>query len=183
MRSAPPPRRRPPSARALARACGLLGGLTAAWAGSAAGAMGQERYNTEAYRRVTGALTCQCGGCNAIVSECAMDRCPSSNPIREETAERLKAGETPEAVIARFRDRYGLSVLAAPPAAGFHLTAWMLPGVVLLLGGAAAALVIRRWRQETPAPAAPAADAAANAAGAARPEVLARIERDIADLR
>ena len=179
MPSAEPPRR-PPSARALARACCLLGGLTAGWAG---GAAAQERYNTEAYRQVTGALTCQCGGCNAIVSECAMDRCPSSNPIREETAERLKAGETPEAVIARFRDRYGLSVLAAPPAAGFHLTAWMLPGVFLLFGGAAAALVIRRWRRETPEPAAPAEGGAANAAGAARPEVLDRIERDIADLR
>ena len=173
----------PPSAPAPARARRILVGLAAVWAGSAAGTMGQERYNSEAYRQVTGALTCQCGGCNAIVSECAMDRCPSSNPIREETAERLQAGETPEAVIARFRDRYGLSVLAAPPAAGFHLTAWMLPGVVLLLGGAAAALVIRRWRQETPAPAAPAEGPPANAAGAARPEVLARIERDIADLR
>ena len=182
MRSAPPTRH-PPSTRTLARARCIVVGLASVWAGSAADTVAQERYNSEAYRQVTGALTCQCGGCNAIVSECAMDRCPSSNPIREETAERLQAGETPEAVIARFRDRYGLSVLAAPPAAGFHLTAWMLPGVVLLLGGAAAALVIRRWRRETPAPAAPAEGPPANAAGAARPEVLARIERDIADLR
>lgn len=170
-----------PPLRAFAGARRLL--LAGTLAGAAAGAAAQERYNSEAYRQVTGALTCQCGGCNAIVSECAMDRCPSSNPIREETAERLQAGEAPEQVIARFRDRYGLSVLAAPPAAGFHLAAWLLPGVVLLLGGAAAALVIRGWRRGTPAPAAPADAAAPDAPGAARPEVLARIERDIADLR
>lgn len=156
-------------------------------AGAERPARAQERYNTEEYRRVTGALTCQCGGCTAIVSECAMDRCPSSNPIREEAAERLRAGETPEAVIARFRDRYGLAVLAAPPAAGFHLTAWVLPGVFLVFGGAAAAFVIRRWRRETPNPAvapggaAPGADGAAGAA--ARPEVIARIEREVSELR
>ncbi|MYE44534.1 MAG: hypothetical protein F4X79_10980, partial [Acidobacteria bacterium] len=42
--------------------------------------IGQDRYNSADYQRVTHALTCQCGGCNAIVGECAMDRCPSSEP-------------------------------------------------------------------------------------------------------
>lgn len=151
--------------------------------GGAGRAPAQDRYNTEAYRQVTGALTCQCGGCNAIVSECAMDRCPSSNPIREETAERLRAGETPEAVIARFRDRYGLAVLAAPPAAGFHLTAWVLPGVFLVLGGAAAAFVIRSWRRETPGPKADGGAAPGTGGDAGRPEVIARIEREVSELR
>ena len=53
----------------------------------------QDRYNSADYQQVTHALTCQCGGCNAIVGECAMDRCPSSEPIREEVAERLQAGK------------------------------------------------------------------------------------------
>lgn len=167
-------RRRPRLALPLAAAALLS-------VGSGRPAPAQDRYNTEEYRRVTGALTCQCGGCNAIVSECAMDRCPSSNPIREETAERLRAGETPEAVIARFRDRYGLAVLAAPPAAGFHLTAWVLPGAFLLFGGAAAAFVIRRWRRATPDPAAGAAPGAAGEAG--QREVIARIEREVSELR
>lgn len=169
---------RPPTARLA-----LLPATVSILAGGAGGAAAQDRYNTEAYRQVTGALTCQCGGCTAIVSECAMDRCPSSNPIREETAERLRAGEAPDEVIARFRDRYGLAVLAAPPTAGFHLTAWVLPGVFLVFGGAAAAFVIRSWRRETPGPKADGGAAAGTDAEPGQPEVIARIEREVSALR
>ena len=137
-------------------------------------ATGQERYNSEAYRRVARALTCQCGGCNALVAECAMDRCPSSEPIREEIAERLQAGEEPEAVIRMFAERYGLVVLAAPPASGFHLSAWILPVVFLLGGAVVAAFVLRRWRQGA---------APATSATEAPPEVVARIEREVARIR
>lgn len=138
----------------------------------------QERYNSADYQRVTHALTCQCGGCNALVGECAMDRCPSSNPLREEIAERLQAGEEADDIIAMFAERYGLVVLAAPPATGFHLSAWLLPGVFLLGGAVLAVTVLRRWRAN-----APAAAAAAAAAIEAPPEVIARIERDVDRIR
>ena len=138
----------------------------------------QERYNSADYRRVTHALTCQCGGCSALVGECAMDRCPSSNPLREEIAERLQAGEEADDIIAMFAERYGLVILAAPPATGFHLSAWLLPGVFLLGGAVLAVTVLRRWRANAPAPA-----AAAAAAIEAPPEVIARIERDVDRIR
>ena len=143
--------------------------------------MGQDRYNSADYQRVTHALTCQCGGCNAIVGECAMDRCPSSEPIREEVAERLQAGENAEDIIATFAERYGLVILSAPPTSGFHLTAWILPGV-FLLGGAAVVFTVLRRRRGTAA-AAPAGGGAAVPAGEASPEVLARIERDVEQIR
>jgi len=98
--------------------------------------LAQERYNSADYQEVTGAMVCQCGGCNARVSECAMDRCPSSEPIREEVAGRLQAGESVESILAAFTERYGLRILAAPPASGFHLSVWILPFVALGLGGA-----------------------------------------------
>lgn len=138
----------------------------------------QERYNSADYQRVTHALTCQCGGCNAIVGECAMDRCPSSEPIREEVAERLQAGENAENIISSFAERYGLVILSAPPTSGFHLSAWILP-VVFLLGGAVLAItMLRRWRSAVPAGA-----AAAVSADEVSPEVLARIERDVDQIR
>ena len=138
----------------------------------------QERYNSADYQRVTHALTCQCGGCNALVGECAMDRCPSSEPIREEVAERLQAGENPEDIIGTFAERYGLVILSAPPTSGFHLSAWILP-VVFLLGGAVLAItMVRRWRN-----AAPAGVAAAVPGNEVSPEVLARIERDVDQIR
>ena len=143
-------------------------------------AVSQDRYNSADYQRVTHALTCQCGGCNAIVGECAMDRCPSSEPIREEVAERLQAGEAAEDIISMFAERYGLVILSAPPASGFHLSAWILPGVFLLGGAAVVFTVLRRRRSAT---AVPAGGDAAVPAVEASPEVLARIERDVEQIR
>lgn len=140
--------------------------------------LSQDRYNSADYQRVAHALTCQCGGCNALVGECAMDRCPSSEPIREEIAERLQAGENADDLIARFAERYGLVILAAPPTTGFHLTAWVLPVVFLLGGGVVAVSVMRRRRKGPPASAAPGASATE-----APPEVIARIERDVEHIR
>ena len=139
-------------------------------------AVPQDRYNSAEYQRVTHALTCQCGGCNALVGECAMDRCPSSEPIREEVAERLQAGEAPEDVIATFAERYGLVILSAPPASGFHLSAWILPAVFLLGGGVIAVTVLRRWQRSAPA-------TVTAASVEVSPEVIARIERDVDQIR
>ncbi len=136
--------------------------------------LAQERYNSDDYQRVTGAMVCQCGGCNARVSECAMDRCPSSEPIREEVAERLQAGESAESVLAAFTERYGLRILAAPPASGFHLSVWVLPFVALALGGLLAVRVLGRWRRSA---------AVGDAAPPPSPEMLARLERDIDQMR
>ncbi len=134
----------------------------------------QERYNSDDYRHVTDAMVCQCGGCNARISECAMDRCPSSEPIREEVAERLQAGESPESILAAFTERYGLRILAAPPASGFHLSVWILPLVALVLGGLLAARVLGRWRRTSMAGSAPETPS---------PEMLARLERDLEEIR
>ena len=141
-------------------------------------AVSQDRYNSADYQRVTHALTCQCGGCNAIVGECAMDRCPSSEPIREEVAARLQAGDDAQDIIGTFVERYGLVILSAPPTSGFHLSAWILPGVFLLGGAVLAVTMLRRWRS-----AAPAGAAAAVPADEVSPEVLARIERDVDQIR
>ena len=141
-------------------------------------AVSQDRYNSADYQRVTHALTCQCGGCNAIVGECAMDRCPSSEPIREEVAARLQAGDDAQDIIGTFVERYGLVILSAPPTSGFHLSAWILPGVFLLGGAVLAITMLRRWRS-----AAPAGAAAAVPADEVAPEVLARIERDVDQIR
>ena len=141
-------------------------------------AISQDRYNSEDYRAVGRALTCQCGGCNARVAECAMDRCPSSEPIREEIAERLQAGESAEEVVQTFAERYGLVILAAPPTTGFHLAAWILPGVFFLGGAVVAVSVMRRRRKSAPASPAPGVPTAE-----AQAEVIARIERDVEHIR
>ena len=69
--------------------------------------------------------------------------------------------------------QYGDRVLAAPKAKGFGLTAYLVPIAAVLLGAAAIAFAVRRWRRRPPA--AP----AATATQAADPRETARLEADL----
>jgi cytochrome c-type biogenesis protein CcmH len=50
--------------------------------------------------------------------------------------ERLARGDTEEEVVQYFVDRYGPSVLAAPPARGLGLVLWVVPALVVTAGAA-----------------------------------------------
>jgi cytochrome c-type biogenesis protein CcmH/NrfF len=116
---------------------------------SAATTVAQERLNTPEYRKACAALMCQCGGCSATVYTCAMEHCHSAEPIREEIADRIQKGESAESIVKVFEERYGLAILAAPPTSGFHLTAWIAPFAVLLVGFFFTRHVLRSWKQQT----------------------------------
>ena len=85
----------------------------------------------------------------------------------------IRRGKSNPAILQDMVDQYGLRVLAAPPAAGFNLTAWVLPGVALIIGLVAVLGIVRRWRakvsgaaeEESPAP--------------IDPKVLAAIEEEM----
>ena len=121
--------------------------LTLAFAAS--GLPAQERLSTPAYREATASLMCQCGGCSATVYTCSMEHCHSAEPIREEIAERVQKGESVESVVKVFEERYGLAILSAPPASGFHLTAWIAPFLVLVIGFFVTRHVLRSWKRQT----------------------------------
>lgn len=109
-------------------------------------------------KEVSEDLVCQCG-CGLMLSTCAMQNCGSATPMREEIEKRIAAGETKDAIVASFVERVGLKVLAAPPARGFNLSAWILPIVALVVGGVVAQRVLQSWRAKAaaaPSPAAPA---------------------------
>ena len=58
-------------------------------------------------------------------------------------------------IVAYFTEKYGTTVLSAPPVSGFNLTAWLMPFVALGIGGFAAIVFLRRFRSRwTTAPAA-----------------------------
>jgi cytochrome c-type biogenesis protein CcmH/NrfF len=109
----------------------------------------QERLSTPDYREATASLMCQCGGCSATVYTCSMEHCHSAEPIREEIAERIQKGESVDSVVKVFEQRYGLAILSAPPASGFHLTAWIAPFAVLLVGFFFTRHVLRSWKRQT----------------------------------
>ncbi len=106
--------------------------------------LSQDRPHGPEFRAAGEALMCQCG-CGATIATCAMERCHSAEPIREEIWERLQNGDSVASIVETFKERYGLIILSAPPASGFHLTAWIVPFVVLLIGAFATRHVLSSW--------------------------------------
>jgi cytochrome c-type biogenesis protein CcmH/NrfF len=66
--------------------------------------------------------------------------------IEKEIAE----GKDETTILQDLAIRYGVQVLAAPPAKGFSLTAWILPGLGFLAGLSFVVIIVRRWRRPSP---------------------------------
>ena len=73
--------------------------------------------------------------------------------MRPVIVQEIAAGKDETTILQDLAIRYGVQVLAAPPAYGFSLTAWILPSVGLLAGLSFVVVVVRRWRKPQAAPA------------------------------
>ncbi len=93
-------------------------------------------------------LMCQCG-CTLVLASCQdMMECGPAQQMTDEIAARLSAGETPVQITASFVARYGKAVLAAPPKAGFDLTAWITPFAALIAGLVVLYFIVRQLVQQ-----------------------------------
>lgn len=99
---------------------------------------------------------CMCGGCVTSLNTCPMQFCEVKEGMHSIIRADLEQGKTEPEILQDLVNRYGEKVLAAPPARGFNLTAWLLPGVGLLIGLFLAITIVRRWRKPTAEAAAPA---------------------------
>ncbi len=63
--------------------------------------------------------------------------------IRHEIAQ----GKTESEIIDDLVAQYGTAVLAEPPKSGFDLTAWLVPGIAIIIAAIAIAFGLRRWRR------------------------------------
>ncbi len=97
-------------------------------------------------KAIEGALTCQCG-CNQTVSGCDHYGCSSREEMRALIQKEIAAGKDETAIFQDMTLRYGVKVLAAPPAQGFNLTVWILPFLGLMVGLVAVVLIVRHWRK------------------------------------
>jgi cytochrome c-type biogenesis protein CcmH len=121
-------------------------------------------------------LMCTCG-CAQLLGECNHVGCPESGRMRNELTAAIASGLSDEQILDGFAAKYGVTVLAAPPAKGFDLVAWIAPFAVFAAALLGTILLIWRWGGlggKTQAPAA----AEANAADPAQQERLARIRRE-----
>ncbi|MFQ6001256.1 MAG: cytochrome c-type biogenesis protein CcmH [Anaerolineae bacterium] len=112
-------------------------------------------------------LICPCG-CTMLLNSC---ECATAEEMRGVIRERLDQGQSSLQIVRYFVDLYGERVLAAPPKQGFNLTAWVLPFILLALGGGGVAVLMRRWVVEAEAPQPEYSD-----------EYEARVERELKEL-
>ena len=117
-------------------------------------------------------LVCQCG-CNYGLNDCTHNNCSSDEEISAFIQKEISEGKEQPAILKALVDRYGVKVLAAPPAEGFNLAAWILPGLALVMGLGVVTLAVRRLRR--PAAAATAAPPPAPV----DPDLLAAIEEEM----
>ncbi|MFZ0516811.1 MAG: cytochrome c-type biogenesis protein CcmH [Acidobacteriaceae bacterium] len=93
-------------------------------------------------------LICTCG-CGQILLECNHVGCTVSTQEEAELRTALDRGDSDQLILQNFVQKYGPTVLAAPPESGFNLVAWIAPGVVFLLAMFVTAFVIRKWKLHT----------------------------------
>ena len=134
---------------------------------------GFTQYRQQA-KEVASDLICFCPGCDerTVLSEC---NCGFAYKELDRVETLLSEGKTPEEVIAHYVEEHGRFVLAVPPAEGFHLMAWGLPFVGMLLGALILWMVLRRIttpRKEGTAP-------AAVETSSTSPELLKRAQEEL----
>ena len=102
-------------------------------------------------KEVARELVCLCGSCNR--ESLATCICTAfAVPEREVIGEALAAGQTPQQIVDSFVERFGPRALAAPPARGYTLLAWIGPFVGLAFGVVFVRQVLLRWRRDHATP-------------------------------
>lgn len=97
----------------------------------------------ETYLAIERALKCNCG-CNLDVHSCQYTmQCGTSPEWSRRIRSELEQGMSPEVIKAGFVAEFGPTVLMAPPAEGFNLLGYLLPGVAILTAGLFVGLLIR----------------------------------------
>lgn len=70
----------------------------------------------------------------------------ASGEIQRQVRDMLAKGRRKDEIIAHYVSRYGSRILAVPPAEGFNLTVFILPGLFLVVGGGVVFYAIRVWQ-------------------------------------
>jgi cytochrome c-type biogenesis protein CcmH/NrfF len=91
-----------------------------------------------------GRLMCTCG-CAQLLGGCDHVGCPSRGQEMADLQAQIAAGKTDQEILNWFAVKYGATVLAAPPARGFDLIAWIAPFAVFAAALLGTILLIRHW--------------------------------------
>jgi cytochrome c-type biogenesis protein CcmH len=102
--------------------------------------------NSDRAKRVGGQLMCMCN-CNQILTQCNHVGCTMSAAMLKELDQRVQTADSDDLILQSFVQQFGTKVLASPPAQGFNLLAWIIPGLAFAVGLSLVVAVIRQWRR------------------------------------
>jgi cytochrome c-type biogenesis protein CcmH len=97
-------------------------------------------------KRVGDQLMCMCN-CNQILTQCNHVGCTVSAAMLKELDQRVETASSDDLLLQSFVQEFGMKVLASPPAQGFNLLAWAIPGIAFALGLWLVMMVIRQWKR------------------------------------
>jgi cytochrome c-type biogenesis protein CcmH/NrfF len=139
-----------------------------------------ERDNEALVKDIEHQIRCTCG-CNLDVFTCRTTdfTCTTSPAMHRMVMARLDSGMTQAQILASFQQQYGEMIFMAPPKHGFNWAAYLMPYVGLAVGLGLLGAVARRLFRAAPKAAGAAAPGAGVAPGAASPEELANLKREL----
>lgn len=104
----------------------------------------------------------------------------AASEVRRDVRARLAAGQTRQQILDAYVAQYGKRILAEPPAAGFDLTLYVMPFLMLLASVGLVAVIVRRFTKPESLPTPGFRDPAAHAP--TRPDDEARLDDELRDL-
>ena len=90
-----------------------------------------------------------CPTCHQLLE---LSNAPVADRIRAFIRTRIEAGDTKSEIKRQLVSEFGEAVLAAPPAHGFGLLAWLFPLLGLASSGVVIGLLARHWTREAREP-------------------------------
>jgi cytochrome c-type biogenesis protein CcmF len=143
---------------------------------------GVVRIDNAQERAIFGALRCTCGCARDLLSTCS---CTTAEEARENIRDKMRAGETQDAIIAEYEAEHGVDALAVPPNRGILRAIWIVPVVGIALATFGLARMLGGWRRGgggTFERSASEAGAASNAPGVPRDTYDARLDDELKGL-
>jgi cytochrome c-type biogenesis protein CcmH/NrfF len=84
----------------------------------------------------------------APLNQCPHLDCAEKAEMQAFIKKEIADGKDETAILQDISIRYGVQALTAPPAKGFNLAIWILPGVGLLAGLGIVVVIVRRWKRK-----------------------------------
>jgi cytochrome c-type biogenesis protein CcmH len=116
--------------------------------------------------------------CPTCKTTLQMSNAPVADRMRAFIRQRIAAGDTKSEIKDKLVAQFGESVLAAPPARGFNLLAWLVPIAGGLIAAIAVAVLALRWSRARAAPAG--GPSAADSRRPLDPESERRVDEELA---